>query len=693
TEGKAKAFLLADGSVAAVAITNNGGYGAVAGVYTIAYAVDMEKATTKTAIATVTAGEVPVIELTPRIVSVKTNDTVDLQAGVIVHDNENKNLKATPDKSIDTTKSGVEIITYTVTDEDGNTATEVRTYIIESPTETATIGTKYVIFTTNFTKNVSEVIASNDALIEAANTRAFLLTDGSNAQVEVTDMGGYTATEGTYKIEYSVTEEQITRKVAIGTVISGEVPVITITEKMIIVNTGAVVNTIDGVFATDKEDGTISVTSDSQVDTTKTGVQIISYTATDKDGNKVTEQRTYIIESPTEKAIVGINTVIFASNFSKTVDQVIVSDEEIIIAGKAKAYFLADGKATKVEVLNTGGYKAAEGIYNIEYGITQEKTTKTAVQATVIPKGNLPIIKVKEDIVRIEIGEQIDPLEGVVGADEEDGELKVTKDKELDTSKRGVEIITYTVVDSDGNTTITKRTYVISGERDKTVLGQSYVIFAENFTKNSKDVNTESEEIIQDANAEAFSLTDQKQAAVEVADTGKYGPVDGKYVIRFQIIAEPTTVIEIEATVQDEKIIVENKELTYIKNTAKTENGFIMDAKITLINATDLKTNFDQTVDMTKVGSYIVEVTATGNSSQQVATAGKNSDKTQTVIAGGVVIVNVIESNNQPENKPQTPEKELPKTGQSTTETSMLMATTLGIASSLILLGKKLRRK
>ncbi|MGL5042411.1 MAG: hypothetical protein ACRC6X_04875, partial [Culicoidibacterales bacterium] len=588
--------------------------------------------------------------------------------------------------------AGVEIITYTSTDTDGNVTTADRTYVIESETEKATIGTNYVIFTSNFTKHISAVVVTNQAVITEANARAFLLKDASVAAVEVTDLAGYKAVVGAYDIEYGVVSESTTKKKAIGTVVVGMPPTIELTPPVVKVSVGDKVDTQVGVVANDLEDGMLVSTPSSQVDTTKIGVQIITYTAIDSDGNSVSTNRSYVIESETEKATIGINYVIFASNFVKLIDKVVVSDLAVITEANARAFSLKDGSSLEVEVLNRGGYAAIVGTYPIEYAVKEEKTTTIKITGKVIKNGEKPKITGDKSPIKISIGEDPNPIQGIIGSDFEDGDLKVIYDKEIDTTKRGVQIITYKVIDSDGNTAEAERTYIITSPDDKLMIGENYVIVAEDFTKMIKDVDTADEAVIESSKAEAFSLDDETKVAVSIVNRGQYGPKVGVYPITFNILAEPETEMIIYATVKAEQensgkaqIIVTHKELTYIKNTEKTEQGFIEDAGIRLINAINLKTDFKQAVDMSKVGRYLVSSTATENIVRQLSMDSTQDVNTLQLIEGEKVIVNVIEYQNSDKH-------ELPKTGESIVEKSMQSTLLLAMAGTLVLLGRKLKR-
>lgn len=73
-------------------------------------------------------------------------------------------------------------------------------------------------------------------------------------------------------------------------------PVITIKGDAQVTLTVGDTYTEAGASATDDVDGTVAVKTTGSVDTTKAGTYTITYTATDKAGNKSTATRTVIVE-------------------------------------------------------------------------------------------------------------------------------------------------------------------------------------------------------------------------------------------------------------------------------------------------------------------------------------------------------------------------------------------------------------
>ena len=80
------------------------------------------------------------------------------------------------------------------------------------------------------------------------------------------------------------------------------------------------------------------------------------------------------------------------------------------------------------------------------------------------------VINGAEDIT-IKVGDSFDPKSGVTATDKEDGDItsKIVIKGSVDTSKAGEYVLTYSITDSDGNTTtMTRKITVVSGEKPET---------------------------------------------------------------------------------------------------------------------------------------------------------------------------------------------------------------------------------
>jgi hypothetical protein len=359
---------LTDGSIATVNVRDNGGYIAMLGRYNIDFEVAEELTTKIRVIGTVIAGNSPVLTMAPEIVMVNVGDVVDILLGVTTMDVEDGDIIIPINtETVNTTETGIQFVHYTATDSDGNSTISKRTYIVSSEADKAVVGTTHVIFAGDFNKRIGQVMSGASDIITAANARAFSLVDGSIAAVRISSDGGYTATEGIYTINFEVTQELSTKINAVATVRVGSMPTLVVAPEVLMVNVGAMIAPLTDVSGNDLEDGTLIPTTEDTVITTETGVKLVNYTVTDSDGNITKGSRTYVIVSETDKAVVGATHVLFASDFTQRVGQVVSDDTNIIKAANARAFSLADGNIATVNISSLGGYIGAVGEYSINF--------------------------------------------------------------------------------------------------------------------------------------------------------------------------------------------------------------------------------------------------------------------------------------------------------------------------------------
>jgi hypothetical protein len=309
-----------------------------------------------------------------------------------------------------------------------------------------------------------------------------------------------------------------------------------------------------------------------------------------------------------------------------------------------RAYRIIDGDITPVNVMSTGGYQAAVGIYNLEFTTVETPVTDISIIATVT-EGQKPVMDITPKVIKLEQGTQVDPKTGVVVTDEEDGQIMSTFQPNLDTSKPGVQVITYSATDNDQNIVVGKRTYIIASPEQQVVVGPEYVIFASDFTKREREVNTSEEAIVEDAQAQAFKLDDGTNATVGVYQTNGYTDTVGKYQITLGITQEPgTTTVAIANVVDNEtaEIKTKNIEVTYEAKSNKTEAEFLADVSVQLIYAENLTTNFEKVVNFNKVGTYKVTLSATIDFTNNISTLSLLNKQADTI--GTEITVHIVDT-------------------------------------------------
>ncbi|MDA1530958.1 M4 family metallopeptidase [Bacillus cereus group sp. TH260-2LC] len=113
------------------------------------------------------------------------------------------------------------------------------------------------------------------------------------------------------------------------------------------------------------------------------------------------------------------------------------------------------------------------GKYIVDYSVVDSQGGKATVTQTVIVEGDGETSDLKPTLTvpiatTITVGESFDPMAKVKAIDKEDGDLtsKVKVEGEVDTSKVGTYIVTYTVTNSKGHEEIAKQTVTITGREE-----------------------------------------------------------------------------------------------------------------------------------------------------------------------------------------------------------------------------------
>jgi len=231
-------------------------------------------------------------------------------------------------------------------------------------------------------------------------------------------------------------------------------PVINVEDKELTV--GDTFDPLEGVTATDEEDGDISGSIEvlnNEVDTTKVGIYEVTYKVTDSQGASTTKT-IYVTVNPKQEVLNEVP-VIDAS------DRVLTEGDAFVLEG-VTATDKEDGDISgSIEVLNNEVDTTKVGIYKVTYKVTDSQgasTTKT-IYVTVNPKqevlNEVPVINASDRVLTE--GDRFAVLEGVTATDKEDGNLtdkiqvlKNTVNKE----EAGTYEVTYKVTDSQGASTI-----------------------------------------------------------------------------------------------------------------------------------------------------------------------------------------------------------------------------------------------
>ncbi|MBC2190464.1 immunoglobulin-like domain-containing protein [Listeria booriae] len=420
-----------------ISVTANDVDTSVEGTYHVTYSVtDSDgNTTTKTITVTVSSNNAPVITAADK--TVKKGASFDPMAGVTASDTEDGNVtdKVTVTANdVDTSAVGTYHVTYSVTDSDGNTTTKTITVTV--------------------TSNDAPVITASDktlkkggsfdpmAGVSASDTEDGNVTD----KVSVTANDVDTSAVGTYHVTYSVTDSDgnTTTKTITVTVTSNDAPVIVASDQTI--KKGKAFDVMAGVSASDLEDGDvtggITVTAN-DVDTNTVGTYHVTYSVTDSDGNTTTKTITVTITSNDAPTFTTSDVYLKVGDKFNPYAGITASDTE-------------DGDLTdRIDIESSDVDMTQAGTYAVEYSVTDSDNNTTKITRHVYVRTNdKPVIHASDQTFKA--GASFDPMAGMSASDTEDGDITANVTitaNDVDANKAGTYHVTYSVTDSDDNTT------------------------------------------------------------------------------------------------------------------------------------------------------------------------------------------------------------------------------------------------
>ncbi|MBQ9083249.1 MAG: polysaccharide deacetylase family protein [Clostridia bacterium] len=230
------------------------------------------------------------------------------EPGYTASDNVDGDLTAKVKVSgtVNTAKAGTYVLTYTVTDAYGNTATAKRTVTVKKPADTV----KPVI---TLKGNASMSLTVGATFTEPGYTASDNVDGDLTAKVKVSGTVN-TAKAGTYVLTYTVTDAYgntatAKRTVTVKKPADTVKPVITLKGNASMSLTVGATFTEPGYTASDNVDGNLTskVKVSGTVNTAKAGTYSVSYTVTDAAGNKTVVYRKVVVSdgttTPTGKVI------------------------------------------------------------------------------------------------------------------------------------------------------------------------------------------------------------------------------------------------------------------------------------------------------------------------------------------------------------------------------------------------------
>ncbi|MBC1402677.1 DUF5011 domain-containing protein [Listeria booriae] len=430
------------------------------GTYHVTYSVtDSDgNTTTKQVTVTVTSNDAPTITATDHTLKkgAKFDPMVDVTATDAEDGNLTKDIKITAN-DVDTSQEGTYHVTYSVTDSDNNTTTKQITVTVTSNDAPTIEATDHTLKKGSKFDPMSEVSATDKE-------------DGDvTKDIKITANDVDTSQEGTYHVTYSVTDsdENTTTKEITVTVTSNDAPTIEATDHTL--KKGTTFDPMSEVSATDKEDGNltkdIKITAN-DVDTSQEGTYHVIYSVTDSDKNTTTKEITVTVTSNDAPTITATDKTLKRGDTFDALAEVSAADKE-------------DGDLTSdIQVIANDVNPDQEGTYSVTYSVTDSDNNTTTKQINVTVTSNeLPVITATDHTIKK--GSNFDPMSEVSATDKEDGDLtnaiKITANN-VNTNKEGIYQITYSVTDSDDNTTTKDVTVIVTSNEKPAIQAEDQTI-------------------------------------------------------------------------------------------------------------------------------------------------------------------------------------------------------------------------
>lgn len=283
-------------------------------------------------------------------------------------------------------------------------------------------------------------------------------------KIEVVEETVKIDTVGSYQVTYRVTDKNntTTTKTITVTVTENQKPVINAEDKEVIQYRE--LNELDGVSATDEEDGKVEVkVKNSTVKLDTPGDYEITYQATDTY-NQTTEKTIKITVIKDEAPVINAEdkTITQGTKFEALKD-VTAEDKE-------------EGKIKEIEVVKNDVKEKEIGKYEVTYKAVdsyKNETTKT-ITVTVV-ENQKPVINAEDKTIYL--NEEFDELDGVTAEDPEDGKIEKIEviKNDVKTDEVGTYKVIYRVEDTFGNVVEKEITVTVEEKKLEEKSGEFYL--------------------------------------------------------------------------------------------------------------------------------------------------------------------------------------------------------------------------
>ncbi|OCN04578.1 hypothetical protein A4S06_02890, partial [Erysipelotrichaceae bacterium MTC7] len=556
--------------------------------YYVIYALKDHPETTVKVHVTVETGDEPMLTVDPGFMELAIGDAYDYRHGISALDTEDGDLtdQVVSTGIVDTSSKGVYVVTYSVTDSDGNSVSKNRVVAVG-----LYVGEDYIYDVNNFVILEDDVDGTNEQILDLTDAKAWDKATGQPVPEDkliVKDNDGYQAKPGDYNVVIAVDDATKPKDDAhaIAKVVEGDV--ITHGDNYTIVASNIIL-TLDEAKAITNDDlvslakaeawkvkdltaGTVSLK------TTDFKAEVNDYEATFQVNEELDTTVTIKIKVIDNDVIEhGDKYTIGANNILMTLDEAnaIKDNDELIKLAKAQAFKRKDMSVGTVQLDSTTFVKA-KGDYEATFSVVEEPATKVTIAIKVMNKdviehGDVYTIAANNLVLTLDQAKQITDNDELIKL--ADAEAYNRKDMSRATVKlegttfkkeKGDYTATFSVVE-DPTVKVTIAIKVLA--KDIIEHGDSYTIAANNLVLTLDEAKqiARNEDLIDLSQAEAYNRKDMRAGTVKL-ETTDFKKAKGDYTATFYVDEEKATKVTIAIKVLDKDVIEHGDDYTIAAN-------------------------------------------------------------------------------------------------------------------------------
>jgi urease accessory protein UreH len=349
-------------------------------------------------------------------------------------DNCAGSVTVTNNASLPITTQGTTVVTWTYTDENGNTTTQDQNIVIDDTTAPVADASSLADVTAQC--SVTSLTAPT-----ATDNCAGSVTVTNNASLPIT-------TQGTTVVTWTYTDENgNTTTQDQNIVIDDTTAPVADASSLADVTAQCSVTSLTAPTATDNCAGSVTVTNNASLPITTQGTTVVTWTYTDENGNTTTQDQNIVIDDTTAP-------VADASSLADVTAQCSVTS--------LTAPTATDNCAGSVTVTNNASLPiTTQGTTVVTWTYTDENgNTTTQDQNIVIDDTTAPVADASS-LADVTAQCSVTSLTAPTATDNCAGSVTVTNNASLPITTQGTTVVTWTYTDENGNTTTQDQNIVI----------------------------------------------------------------------------------------------------------------------------------------------------------------------------------------------------------------------------------------